>query len=99
MDTNANKQRWIDEVMDSTDGMSRAQPHADLQERINERLSAPFTRNAVAIPVTRWVAAAILILGVNVGSAMYFSKQHREHTPEMSNPFAAEMSASSTYNY
>lgn len=99
MDTHTNKEKWIDEVMGSTYGINRAQPGADLQERINERISAPFTRTTAAIPVTRWVAAAILLLALNIGSAVYFSKQHSDHTSTTNNPFAAEMQAESTYNY
>ena len=85
--------------MGSTYGMAKAQPGAGLQERINERISAPFTRNTTSIPITRWVAAAIVLLGLNIGSAVYFSKQNSGHTHTMSNPFAAEMQAESTYNY
>lgn len=101
MENSADKQRWIEDVMQSANGISRAQPHADLYERITAKINTPGAGKTVALPVARWVAAAILLLALNIGSALHFSAQHRNNTTHnnMPNPFAAAMQTETTYNY
>ncbi|MCW3121617.1 MAG: hypothetical protein JWQ38_1109 [Flavipsychrobacter sp.] len=99
MDNNANKERWIDEVMESTYGITKAQPRADLYGRVTAKISQGGGATIMAIPVTRWVAAAMILLALNIGSAVYYGTRSEQKTTANDNPFAAAMQAESTYNY
>lgn len=94
------KEKWIDDVMGSLEGMSKAQPREDLYEGIMTRLSGPNIRTRPLLP-KQWAAAAILLLALNVGSVVYFSeRQHKTGAKSTdTNPFAMEIQSESTYNY
>ena len=99
MEHNANKEKWIDEVMSSTRDMQRALPGADLYEQITAKLARP---QAVAnpFPVKQWAAAAILLLALNVGSVVYFASHDKKvATTPSENPIASEIQLETTYNY
>ncbi len=99
MEHNTNKERWIDEVMNSTQGMSRAQPGAGLYEQITAKLTRPQTATT-SFPVKRWAAAAILLLTLNVGSVIYFNNREKKATNiSTSNPLASEIQTETIYNY
>jgi len=99
MEHNINKDKWIDEVLNSTWGMSRAQPVAGLFEQITAKLSEPQTIKMIAFPVKQWVAAAIVLLALNVGSVIYFAQNKGGVTNSKENPLAMEIQSASTYNY
>jgi negative regulator of sigma E activity len=95
MENNNSKDQWIDEALNSTNGMRKAQPGNGLYDKVIGNLSRP----AVRKQVTRWAAAAILLLALNIGSVLY-NKNRNSSTPQSSeNPIAAEMQAETTYNY
>jgi len=61
------KGKWVDEVLQSLDGIQRAEPANDLFDKIMAKL--PEKKQAVIIPIKRlrWlVAAACLIIGLNI---------------------------------
>ncbi len=94
-----NKEKWIDEVLNSTGGMSRAVPDNGLYEKVVARIKTRQT-NIIPFPVKRWVAAAILLLALNIGSVIYFMSQNRgAYTASTDTPLAIELQSSSTYNY
>jgi len=100
MINNANKDNWINDVMDSTDGMSGAVPGADLFQKITSNLANPSMVKTRPLPVKQWAAAAIILLALNVSSVVYFSNQRTKGAePGNTNPIAAAMQAESTYNY
>jgi hypothetical protein len=76
MTNNTDKEKWIDEVMSSTAGMSRANPDTDLFNRISSKLNVPQVVKSTPLPVKQWAAAAILLLALNVGSILYYRNQH-----------------------
>jgi hypothetical protein len=61
------KEQWIDEVLDSTAGMHRAEPGAGLLDGVYRKLQIP--KVIPFVPVQKvWLAAAsiILLLSVNI---------------------------------
>ena len=99
MENNINKEKWIDEVFNSTQGMNRAQPGADLYEKITDKLSRPHPVS-LPFPVKRWIAAAVLLLALNVSSVIYFNSQEKKTASvNTSSPLASEIQTETTYNY
>ena len=99
MENNTNKKKWIDEVLNSTAGMKRAQPGAHLYEQITAKLGRP-QPVTVSFPVKRWAAAAILLLALNVGSVVYFDSQKKKiSSADSGNPLASQIEVETTYNY
>ena len=100
MGNNESKKQWVDEVLGSTDGMSRAQAPADLLERVMTKMAAPEQVKTIGIPVKQWVAAAAILLALNISSVVYFASRHsKAQVSNNANPLAAEMMTGSTYNY
>jgi hypothetical protein len=94
------KEKWINDVLDSTQGMLRASPDADLFKKITAGLTNTQLVNTRPLPVIQWAAAAILLLALNIGSVVYLTNQHTKTTEsQTTNPIAAAMQAESTYNY
>jgi len=61
------KGKWAEEVLQSLDGIQRAEPADDLFDKIMAKL--PEKKQAVIIPIKRirWiVAAACLVIGLNI---------------------------------
>jgi len=62
-----NKEKWADEVLQSLDGLQRAEPADDLFDKIIAKI--PEKKQAVIIPIKRlrWLAAAAcLVIGLNI---------------------------------
>ena len=72
---NTNKEKWIDDVLNSMQGASVAQPGEGLYDRVMMQMSTPRPETGRPVPVKQWVAAAILLLALNVGSVIYFTSQ------------------------
>ena len=97
---NTNKEKWISEVMGSTNSMQPATPPSDLFEKIVINLNSPEKTRIIIIPAKQWAAAAILLLTLNIGSAVYSIAQNRKiNSTAKSNPITTEMQLESTYNY
>jgi hypothetical protein len=99
MTNNTDKEKWINEVMDSTRGMARAVPPDGFFAGITSKLDRPIA-NVVQFPIRQWTAAAILLLALNLGSAAYFMGRNKQTTQTTTgNPLATEMQLETTYNY
>ena len=100
MNNKITKEQWVNEVMGSLDGISKARPSDYLFERITSNLSRSATVKVMRLYPKQWAAAAVLLLGLNIGSVVYFeSHQSKRGVAMASNPFAAEIQSESTYNY
>ena len=94
-----NKEKWINEVMESTAGMQRATPMPGLFDRIAVAAGRQ-VHTTIHIPSKKWIAAAILLVMLNIGSVLYAIGQHKhEQNTVASNTLFTEIQTGSTYNY
>jgi hypothetical protein len=93
-----NKGQWIDEVLNSTSGMAKAQPADGLFGRISHKLNNK-QATYLSIPIKQWAVAAMLLLMLNIGSVIYFTANNKKAARATGNPLTAEMQLESTYNY
>ncbi len=97
MTNNTGKEKWIDDVLNSVQGMSRIHPQG-VYDNAMANLGKPRTVTH-PFPVMRWAAAAILLLALNIGSAIYYKSNVRVSSNTSSeNPLALQFQSSS-YNY
>jgi hypothetical protein len=89
------KEQWIDDVLGSTQGMSRAEAPANLYDRVMIGVQNPRSRSS--LPVKQWAAAAVLLVAVNIASVVYFSKHGRGKAAETA--LAGQMTLETTYSY
>jgi hypothetical protein len=99
MANNIDKERWIEDVMNSTAGMNRAQPDHDLYEKVSAKLRNQPANTVRSIAVRQWAAAAVILLALNIGSVAYIKHQSKLRDNNTSNPIAMQMQLESTYNY
>ncbi len=98
--TGMNNEKWVNDVMNSTTGVQRAVPPDGLYEKISLSISNPKKTTIIPFPVKHWAAAAMFLLAVNIGSAIYAIGQGRKSQHMVvTNPIAAEIQLQSTYNY
>jgi hypothetical protein len=97
MDTGMQREKWIDEVLNSTEEMHRAMPPDDLYDKFISRLKEPDQVRPISFPLKQWAAAAVLLLALNIGSVVYFVGRDRQNNSV--NPIAAALEMNSTYNY
>ena len=98
MENNANKEIWINGVLESTSGMQRAMPRTGLYDRVMSGLNGQ--AKGIPMPSKHWIAAAILLLIFNVGSIVYVMSQNKK-TPStaISATLFTEIQSTATYNY
>jgi hypothetical protein len=74
------KEQWIDETLESLDGIRRAGSDPMTYEKVMHRLRAPMTRRIQVQPGLVWRVAAglTLLIGLNALSLFYFSRSSRE---------------------
>jgi hypothetical protein len=99
MKNDKEKEKWVDEMMGSLEGLVPATPSADLFEKVMAQLNHPQTTKVIPLYPKQWAAAAILLLALNIGSVVYFNSERRHTRAAAPNPFAAEIQSESTYNY
>ena len=100
MINNTDKNQWIEDVLNSAQGLSRAQAGSGLYDAVVAEISAPKNIRRPQFPVKQWAAAAVLLLLLNVGSVVYFSVSNEQtETPASGNPLAMDIPSASTYNY
>ena len=68
------QENWINEILDSTNGMSSAVPNTQLFSKIQDRIQMQKTVN----PQWVWLAAASIILLVALNVKFIFSKTSNE---------------------
>ena len=97
---NLNKEKWIDEVLESTHNMHHVEPRLDLYAQIRLKLNKPAAVRGISMPLKQWVAAAVLLLALNISSIVYFMDHRAMHGNSAgNNPLASEIQTESTYNY
>jgi hypothetical protein len=97
MNPDKGKQEWIDGVLGSTKGMQRASPGNGTYDRAITGLSRPDRRSTPLF--TRWAAAAIVLVAVNVASVYYYSTNVNDQAAAGSTSLAAQMQSETVYNY
>jgi len=68
------KEKWMDEVLQSMEGSQRAKPKLELFSKIENQILAP---QGKVIQFNQWkyaAAAAVLIFLVNTSALMYFNQ-------------------------
>ncbi len=68
------QENWINEILDSTNGMSSAEPDAKLFSKIQDKIETQKTVN----PQWVWLAAASIILLVAMNVKFIFSETSNE---------------------
>jgi len=100
MENNTNKEKWIDDVLGSVQGISMAQPRTGLYEQVVMKLSNPQKTRKIPLPIKQLAAAAMLLLALNVGSVIYFMTQNKKTAVTASeHSMAMEIQSVITYNY
>lgn len=100
MKHDTNKEVWIDSALESAKGMKRATPSGDLYARVMR--NATTAKATTNFPIKTWAAAAILLLAVNISSALYATTKKRQTAPaqQTSSYMALDINSASTlYNY
>jgi hypothetical protein len=101
MKHNIKKEKWVDDALGSIAGISRAQPPDGMFEKITSKLNAVQTvRPAPALPVKQWIAAAVILLSLNISTVLHYTA-YKDKTAQMNprNPVATEIQSVTTYNY
>lgn len=93
-----NKEQWIEDVLASTQGVARATAPAGLYDKVLAGLNTPKTVTGVILPLKQWVAAAVILVAVNIASIVYFSAQSRRRNLG-SDSLSAQVQLEQTYNY
>ena len=92
------KEKWMDDVLGSLEGSKRAQPSPELFARIESQIDAP---EAKVIPITQWriaVAAAILLLMLNVFAMRQYAHRYEVNTDDLVVEVSADQQLISNYN-
>ena len=76
------KEKWIDDVLSSTQGMSRARPDAVLFDRINAALELAQVKVIPMYYVKIAAAAAVILLAVNIFATINYPEQPSEQVIE-----------------
>lgn len=100
MENDTKKEVWMDDVMDSLKGMKRASAGGDMYARVMQRTTVATA--TARFPIKIWAAAAILLLAVNISSAIYATAKKRSIAASVhtGNELAIEIQSASTYyNY
>jgi hypothetical protein len=85
------KEQFIEQVMSSTDGMSRATANPLLTDKIMEQVQGNKRRTVPLIPRSAiWLAAASLLLLVGVNVAVCLQAQTVKSNTNTTNPVADE---------
>ena len=94
------KDKWIDHVLGQTRYISRAQAPHDLHDNVMAGLSDARRGRVIALPAAHWAAAAILLLALNIGSALYAIGQNKKAATTASTAVSViDIPLETTYNY
>jgi hypothetical protein len=97
---NLDKSGWIEEVLNSTRGMARAHSGQDMLTKIASAQNAGPKTIVIYPPARQWVAAAIVLLALNLSSVLYFTAGKSKSVPaNEGGGIATEIPSVSTYNY
>lgn len=82
------KENWIEEVLNSTNGMAQAQPNASLFSKIQSKIA----EQEIVSPTWIWLAAASIAILFLLNARVIFSKS--EKSKMQTESVAATLSAS-----
>lgn len=75
--------KWVDEVLESTAGMSSARPRADLYQQIQARLGKKLPVKRISLGVMTAAAAGLLaLLAINIKAIVNYSTETVEVSQE-----------------
>src|SRR5262249_34122743 len=103
MDKHTNSEQWVNEVMDSLNGIRKMPPSPGMYEKVMLGINsqAHKGKQIIALPA-RIAAAAILLLVINVASLIHFSRKEHTHMQAQQNVYQAmneDISSLSEDNY
>jgi hypothetical protein len=87
------KEQWIEEVLSSAKGASRAQPPADFTESVMRRIGEKPRARAKAISLKWAVAAAIMLVPLNIAVLLHYNSTVKAETHAI-----AEAGGTNDYN-
>ena len=94
-----NKEKWINDVLESTRSIQRATPPPGLYDQIAAGIGN-LDKVVIHRPAKQWIAAAILLVALNIGSIIYSLAQNKKmETTVASNTLFSEIQTGTTYNY
>ncbi|MFL5753358.1 MAG: hypothetical protein ACJ76F_08125 [Bacteroidia bacterium] len=95
------KEKWIQEALDSTKGMQKAETSPFLMEKIMQGLEQQKQgRTTPAFQVPKWIMAACFILAVNLFSIAYlFIKDKNTKKEQALKAISSEMGYTQSYTY
>ncbi len=93
------KEKWIDEILESVDGIKTAEAKniswKSIQQRINTQPPNYFFETKI-----KWTAAAVILVFINVSVLWYINQQHTQPTNNLAvENMAKEMGMVISYNY
>ena len=93
------KEKWIDEILESVDGIKAAEAKniswQIVQQHMNEQPQNYFFQTKI-----KWVAAAAMIVFINVSVLWYINQQRKQPTDNLAvENMAKEMGIENSYNY
>jgi hypothetical protein len=93
-----NKERWIEDVLQSAGKIGRAAAPGGLEEKVFVRLREGNRPVEVSLPIGRWAAAAVLLIVLNVGSIMYASSRQAP-ADKVQDPLTSDLVSGNQYSY
>lgn len=94
---NQDREQWINEALNSTQGMAKAKPGDGLYAHVMDRIGNREDKY-LFVPVRQWAVAALLLLALNIGTVVYYTLQNKR-AARTASPLATEMQLETTYNY
>ena len=101
MTDGTDKEKWLNEVMNSTNGMVCAGAPPMLYENIISKIQRQKPEKATVIVMRRWAVAAAVLFVFNICSVFYVfnNKEKKAEKTDVYAPLASEMNMNSGYNY
>lgn len=102
MDNRSDKEKWVNEILQSAEGMKRAEANPFLYEKLMYRMQQKHTVQDIPARVLlpKWILAGVLILVLN-GAALVkeINRDRVMNIPEPYTGMLSELGNQTTYNY
>ena len=93
------KEKWVDEILETIDGIKSAEAKNISWQTIQQRMSEQ-PQNYFFQTKIKWVAAAVILVFINVSVLWYINQQHTQPTNNLAvENMAKEMGMVISYNY
>jgi uncharacterized protein YgfB (UPF0149 family) len=95
------KQKWIDEIFESIDGIQPAENENISWQTIQQQLTNEKQAQHLAFKQSiKWIAAAIIMAVMNISVVLFINKQHQQPDNNLAiESMAKEMGVLNSYNY